>query len=235
MGYKRSHHFLVYVFSPRLLRAYWLSAPSMGLPLQLHGQYRASLDQLQLEQLYICNPTRLSQLVQRWYAATQRTMPILFALEGPALVQQILALPTAHPTPALFPTTAVHLHTAYTYLYSLDNKHYFYYCSLPQPLLFQYHLLALRANLPLITITPSGSALLGAYRGIFGTAYRAAHLATALAARNNTLDQLFSRDDIARLVTVPSLLTVLPTDMLSLLIACGICIDESNNEAYSVY
>jgi hypothetical protein len=223
MRLTKPRNLFTYVFTPHTITGCWLSSSSTTAPLQLHSLYRTTITQLELEHLLVFNPTRIAALISSWYQATDHQMPIVCALSGPLVDEQIIPLPTAHPTSNQLPITHTpHLQWRYTYLYSYDVAHYFYICGITTPLLFQYQLLGITAQLPLQSITSCGIALLRAYRLLFGTAFRPAQLAIAFMQRKHHIEQLFSRDDLARLLHIPSSISIIPSDVIPLITCCGL-------------
>ncbi len=226
MRFIRSRNIFAYTFTPRTITGCWLSSSPATFSFKVESYHTQTIDHLELEHGYIFNPTRLIPLLTSWYTATKKSMPIACALVGPSIQEKIIPLPTAHPTPDQLPIIhAPHLQWEYTYLYSYDAAHYFYLCCLKKTLLFQYQLLGIRAQLPLHTITTQGIALLTAYRFIFGAAFRPAQLAMSLT-KCNRLEQLFSRDDLDRLCTITSPLSITTVDTIPLLVSCGLFANE---------
>lgn len=205
----------------------WISSSPLQTQFKIHTYHTKLFDHLELEHLYIFNPTKLTNLFASWYHATKKSIPVACALIGPSIDEQIIAVATAHPTPDQLPLqAAAHIEWQYTYLYSYDMAHYFYLCSMTKPLLFQYQLMSIRAQIPLQTITTQTVALLNAYRAIFGAAFRPAQLAVALATCDTTIEQLFSRDDLGRLCALDSSIPLTEADSIPLLASCGLFASE---------
>lgn len=225
MRLTRSRNIFACIFTPRTITGCWLSLSSTSTPFKVHTYHSKVIDHLELEYLYVFNPTRIGPMLARWYHATKQTMPVICALVGPSIQEHIMPLTAINPTHDQLPINhAPHLHWEYTYLYSYDNAHYFYFCGITKPLLFQYQLLGITSQLPIHSITTQGLALLMAYRFIFRTAFRPAQLAIALAQCNTSIEQLFSRDDLGRLCTLPSSMN--NADIIPLLAACGLFAGE---------
>ena len=227
MRFIRSRNLFAYTFTPRTITGCWLSSSPGTTSFKVHSYHKKTIDHLELEHLYIFNPTRIAPLLTSWYHATKQTMPIACALVGPSVQEQIIPLTTAHPTPDQLPIIiAPHLQWEYTYLYSYDMAHYFYLCGITKPLLFQYQLLGITTQLPFTTITTQGLALLTAYRFIFGTAFRPAQLAMALTKCDTSIEQLFSRDDLERLCILSPHIDATERDAIPLLTSCGLFANE---------
>jgi hypothetical protein len=227
MRQPQNHNVFAYIFTPRIITGCWLSLHRENNRIQLRSYHKKIIDHLELEHLYIFNPTRIGSLIASWYHATKQKMPIAYALAGPSIYEKIVPTTTAHPTPNQLPISpALHLQWEHAYLYSYDSAHYFYLCGIQKTLLFQYQLLAIRMQLPLHSITTQGMALLDIYRYLFGSTYRPAQLAMALTKCNNNIEQLFSRDDLARLLMLPAQYNLSPSDIIPLLTACGLFVAE---------
>ncbi len=227
MRFIRSRNLFAYTFTPRTITGCWLSSSPGSTSFKVHSYHKKTIDHLELEHLYIFNPTRIAALITSWYHAAKQTMPIACTLVGPSVQEQIIPLATAHPTDDQLPIIlAPHLQWEYTYLYSYDMAHYFYLCGITKPLLFQYQLLGITTQLPFRTITAQGLALLTAYRFIFGAAFRPAQLATALTKCDTNIEQLFTRDDLERLCILPSPIDYTQTDAIPLLASCGLFAHE---------
>lgn len=223
MWFIRTRNLFAYTFTPRTITGCWLSSSPLQTQFKIHTYTKKLIDHLELEHMYIFNPTKVAPLLARLYQTTKKNMPIACTLEGPSVHEEIISVATAHPTPDQLPIQiAPHLQWQYTYLYSYDMAHYFYVCSLLKPLLFQYQLVGIRAQLPLHTVTTQSIALLQAYRCIFGSAFRPAQLAIALSQCDSNIEQLFSRDDLGRLCTIDASLHITDADTIPLLAACGL-------------
>ncbi len=227
MRHTQTRNIFACIFTPRAITGGWLSAASNDVQIHLKTYHKRTLDNLELEHSYIFNPTRIAPIISSWYAATKRTMPVVCAVLGPSIAEQILPLSQAHPTIDNFPIShGPHTQWDYSYLYSHDNFHYFYMCSIAKPLLFQYQLLSITTQLPIESITTEGMALLSLYAALFGDAFRPSQLATSLSHCKNSIEQLFSQDDLERVLAIPSTFSITESDTLPLLIACGLFVQE---------
>lgn len=231
MRYARNRNIFAYTFTPRTITGCWLSSPPNSTSIHVLAYHRKTIDHLELEHAYIFNPTRIAALTASWYRATKQTMPIGYALVGPAIQEKITPLATAHPTFNQLPIAhSPHMQWEYTYLYSYDQAHYFYLCGIQKTLLFQYQLLSINTQLPLQILTTQSMALLNAYRLLFGTAFRPSQLALALTKCKQNIEQLFSRDDLARLLTFPSQAHPMPRDTIPLLVSCGLFAEQFHEQ-----
>ncbi len=226
----KKHNAFAITFTPRIITGSWLSFSSTSRTIQLRSHHRAQLDNLELERLIIFNPTKISQLLTSWYQTCHQAMPVLCTVSGPSVHEQIIPMVTANPKPEQFPIDhAPNWHWKHSYLYSLDNNHYFYLSGIKKSLLFQYQLLGITASLDLRTITTERTSLLCLYRFLLGSAFTSAKLATDLLQRNNTIEQLFSADDLSRMLSIPSNYTIEKHDVIPLLAACGLLVTEGNS------
>jgi hypothetical protein len=223
MDRQESHEAFSVIFSPRAITGAFITQNQHNGTLRLRSLHHHRFSNLELERLTLFNPTVVGSLITQWYKESSTTAPLFFALHGPALEEHMLLLHTAHPTNAQFPIShAPHMHWKHTYLYSLDHQHCFYLCGIPKPLLFQYQLMAITHELPLSILTTERMALAHCYRAMNGTAYRSAQLAQALQMHNNRIEQLFFKEDLSRLLLVPTDITITDDARLALLTACGL-------------
>lgn len=217
------HDAFTLIFSPTSILGAWLTKRSSSPQFIVQQLYQQKLNHLELEKLTIFNPTQIGSLITSWYKKSGKSMPLLAALYGPALEEHILLLHNAHPNSNQFPIShAPHWHWEYTYLYSVDHRHCFYLCGIKKSLIFQYQLMAILHQLPLAILTTERMALLHCYRFLFGSAFRAAQLATAMISHNNRIENLFSVDDLPRIVHIPSHVKITNQTALPLLAACGL-------------
>ncbi len=218
-----AHEAFSVIFSPRAITGVFLTQNQSNGSLQLKSLHHKRLSNLELERLTLFNPTTIGSLINQWYTANTQTALLSFALHGPTLEEHMLLLHTAHPTTAQFPIShAPEMHWKHTYLYSFDHRHCFYLCGIPKPLLFQYQLMAITHELPLELLTTERMALAHCYRAMNGTAYRPAQLAHAMQMHGNRIERLFFKEDLSRLLFIPSHITVDDDARLALLTACGL-------------
>ena len=211
--------------TPRALFGCLLSSTNQRIT--IHRFNAIPLHHLELEQLVLFNPTRISRFINHWYRIASKKVPLLMSLSGPALIEQLVPLPITHPTIDQFPINhSPDWHWEFVYLYSIDTMHYFYLTGIRRSILFQYQLLALHNQFPLQTLTSNAMALLALYRHKSGSAYRASQLAEHLT-RVRSIERLFAYDDLERIATTPSGITISKEDTLPLLIACGLLMGES--------
>ncbi len=222
----KEHNAFLITINPRTITCSYLSQSNQTHTISLKSYNTLKFDNLELENLIIFNPTTLSRYIANTYQPyAHKNTPVLLALNGPSLYTKILSTPNAHPTLEQFPIShAPHWLWEYSYLYSHNHRHYFYVCGMQRTLLLQYQLLSITTHLPMHTITTEYMALLQIYRYMFGSAFRHSQLGEALLEQNNTIEQLFTADDLHRLLSIPSDQTIQDTDHIPLLTACGLLV-----------
>lgn len=210
-------------FAPHTMSCSWIK---MGPTKRMHlAAYKKTIfNNLELERLSIFNPTSLVRTIRNFITTYKLfDLPVLCSLIGPSVTEQLVAMPTAHPSLAEFPLShAPHWQWHYHYLYPHDHTHFFYLCGMRKTLLLQYQLLAIQAGIDLQLITTERHSLLHLYRARFGSAFRTTHLGNDLMHRNNNIEQLFTRDDLARILNIPPHHSLTPHDTIPLLTACGL-------------
>ncbi len=224
---KEQNAFIVTI-TPRTVTCSHISRKTSSSPLSLQSYHNNTFDNLELENLILFNPTNIARHIHNYYKPIQsKKTPALIALQGPSLYTKIVSVTTAHPQLEHFNLShAPHWLWHYSYLYSKDHRHYFYVCGIKRTLLLQYQLLSISAQIPLCVITTEYMALLHLYRHIFGTAFRHTQLGEALAERNNNVEQLFTKDDLYRVLSIPSSQKIIDKDHIPLLTACGLFVAE---------
>lgn len=215
------HNALAILCSPRVIIGASLSQKPSSPQLQLHALFHKKLDHLELEQLTLFNPTAIGALIASWQ--TQSNAPLLCALHGPGLQEQMIFLHTPHPDKGQLPVShAPHWQWHHTYLYSVDHQHCFYLCGIKKSILFQYQLMAINHNLPLSLLTTERMALLHCYKQLCGTTFRSSQLANDMTTYHNRVERLFFKDDLARILQIPSQITIPDDLILPLLTLCGL-------------
>ncbi len=225
---KNHNQSLIISCTPQYLRLLLLTVNEKQ-KISLSAYSKKKLEQLECEKLILFNPTKVSdyiaQFLQRYNLNNVTTH---IALYGGLLTDRIISLTTANPTETQFPIShEPSWQWEYHYLYPHDNRYYFYFCEIQKPLLLQYELLALQTGLDLCTITTERIGLLHAYRHIFGAAFRSAHLGNDLMNVNNIVENLFTKDDVSRIISVPDDLALDQHDMIPLLSATGLFIGNA--------
>lgn len=222
MRHTNSNTVFALLFSPHSLIGCFISFAQHGKQLTLHRYERAALDHLELEQGTLFNPTRILSKINSWYPQRMHSIPVVCSIAAPTISEQIIPLPDAHPRLDQFPLShGPNISWNYTYLYSQDSYHYFYVTGIPRALLFQYQLLSIVGQLPIQTITTQGMALLSLYKYFAGNSYRSSQLAQRMA-QSKTIEHLFLKDDLERILSMPNTLTLEHKEIIPLLTACGL-------------
>ncbi len=215
-------------FHPQYLCCSWIIPSNKYAKLTLRAYERFPLQNLELEQLTIFNPTHIKKTITSFLQKHHLSNTcIVFGLSGPGLKEKMLTLSKASPTPDDFtlPITK-DLLWDFRYLYPKENgTSIFYVYGIPQHLLFQYQLLAIAAQLNVIKITPIRMALFHAYKFFHGHAYRQGKLALDMTQYNNMIEQTFTQDSLSRLVAIPANIDK-QQELAYVLQACGLFISE---------
>ena len=216
-------------FSPDSVTCSWIQKTDKGVsPLVLRAYKRYPLDNLELEHLTLFNPTTIKKHITSFLAEHNKTDAfIAFSLDGPAIIEQCVALPTSTPHRADFGiANSSSIAWDYRYLYPNDHGQFvFYLYTVPRSLILQYQLLAVVAQCNLITITTTSMALLTTYQHVFGTAFRRSQLAVDMMRHHNNIDALVSADILKRMVQIPTTI-VLQDERSHIAAACGLFFDE---------
>lgn len=150
---------------------------------------------------HLFNPTAL-QLSIRSFVQTYglENAYMLCAIHGSGMQERF----TSHIPP--YPDTQTkHVMRLQQYLYTLDNSEkIFYHVSMPSTLVMQYMLLALHARLNLIALVSHFTAYLALYQRIHASAFRRAQLAQDMQKHHHQLYNMFTHEQIKRLVTAPA-------------------------------
>ncbi len=224
----KQHSAFVITITPRTITYSHLSRPTNEPIIKLQSHDTQIFDTLELEKLIVFNPTIITNQIRNQYrAVADQSIPVLMAVNGPSLFAQIISSSNAHPSldPLNLPRTP-HMQWAHRYLYSQDHRHYFYVCGFPQQILLQFQLVSITAQLPLRLISTEHMALLHLYRYLSGATFRHSELGAALAKRNNNIEQLFSPDDLPRVLSIATSQAAAKENPIPLLTACGLFISE---------
>ncbi len=223
-----NNNIVTITFHPQHLCCSWIIPSGKYAKLTLRAYERFPLQNLELEQLTIFNPTHIKKTITSFLQKHHLSNTcIVFGLTGPGLKEKMVTLSKASPTPDDFtlPITK-DLLWDFRYLYPKQNgTHVFYGYGIPQHLLFQYQLLAIAAQLNVIKITPIRVALFHAYKFFHGHAYRQGKLALDMTQYNNMIEQTFTQDSLSRLVAIPASIDK-QQELAYVLQACGLFISE---------
>lgn len=200
------HKLVSILFSHDALVCCWIEKTDHGAaPLIVRAYQHYPLDNLELENLIIFNPTIIKKYITSFLEQHHLCDAfITFVLHGPAVMEHFVAMPTSTPHRADFPVAgaAKGMLWEYRYLYPNDHGQFiFYVYAVPRSLILQYQLLAIATQCNLITMTTQTAGLLSAYQHIFGSAFRRTQLAVDMTRCNNNIDALISVDAVNRMLT----------------------------------
>lgn len=217
-------------FQPQALTCSIITTSSKRAPFAVRAYQRFPLRNLELERLILFNPTKIKQNIQHFlHVHDAQNAYVSCMLNGPELFEKISSLRTATPTVDDFNLPQTNASTwQHRYLYPSDNgKWIFYIAGIPHKILLQYQLLAIAAELNLLTVTTTRMALLKLYQYQQGTAFRRAQLAIDMLQHHNMPEYLFSPDSLKRLLYTPSSLGIdNAKEAPHLLSACGLFVAE---------
>jgi hypothetical protein len=203
---KKQNNLVAISCTPTGIACAWLCPSSKKSLYELKGYKRVSFDRFELINGYIHNPSVLdNQIISFLTKHALKNAYLVIGLRGASIYENIVHVPTTVTDPAAFVLQKKQQQIwAYHYLYSQDNAQAtFYICSIPQSLLFQYKLLAIRHQLHIVNITTLSAAYLHAYMYGYGVAFRHSQLAYDME-RAHILDNLVSQDIIKRSLVVPA-------------------------------
>lgn len=210
-----AHKFVAIFFTEDALSCYWMEKTDQGAaPLTLRAYKSYPLNNLELEHLILFNPTVIKKHITSFLQEHDLSDAfVAFALQGPAVTEQFIAMPTSTPHRTDFTiSNSAHVLWEYRYLYPNDDGQFvFYVYSVPQSVVLQYKLLAIAMQCNLITMTTQTMALLSAYQHMFGSAFRRSQLAIDMMRCNNNIGEVFTMDALRRMVNI----SILHTDIIS--------------------
>lgn len=202
------NEFVSFIFYPQSLTCAWirLSPKNKRAPLQMCAYTQFPLTELPLENGILYNPTILKKLMTTFLKThKQQNASISFCLSDPTITQHYATLPTANPTKENFAPNVTHAHVwNYHFMYQHDGNSTFYTYAVPRLLILQHQLLAIGAQLDLIRITTTESALFYVYKYIYSTAFRRTQLALDMIKHKNKLERLITPDMIQRVIQLPA-------------------------------
>lgn len=208
----------------------WIQQLERSSALYLKAYHHVPLNNFELEQLIIHNPTALDTHIKQFFSAHPIHKPyVLFGLHGPMCIEKLIPLHTSTPSPnQLLLASSIDWNWDYHYLYPTDQGQYMFYTTgIPKATLFGYQLLALRNKLNLLKISPRTISLYQLYKYIYGSGYRNSQLGVHMQRHNNSLEQFFTPDIIARIVHIPAEHGITAKSALPVLAhACGLFVSE---------
>lgn len=220
------------VINPKHLSCSWITQLPKQKTFVLKVHKTFSLHNLQITPTTLANPHYIATCIKQFLKAYNlHDACVTIALTAPHITQQFVTLPHASPDPQEFnATNSKQALWDYHYLYPTDNnKHVFYTCSISQPLLLQYKLLATQAHINLVTITSQNNALLNVYRYFYGPAFRASQLAVDMIKYDNNIELFFNSEAVKRIISIPPSIHQSSNNTqenLAILTSCGLFISE---------
>jgi hypothetical protein len=222
--------FVSIIATPEQLVCCSLKQSNKRAPFLLTGYQRIPLHKMELAANALFNPTAIAQHIKIFLSDyNHQNAFVSLAITSPHINEQYIVLPHASPTPDQFDLPhKKHVIWDYQYLYpNEEGKFVFYVCSMQRPLLLQYQLLAHNARINLTDITTQHIATLQLYRYFYGPAFRQTQLAVDISKYNNDLSQFFTRDALARILHIPTHITIDPQiEKPFLLPACGLFVTQ---------
>lgn len=192
-------------FTAEMLACAWLRPSIKSLMYELKAYKRVSLNHFEIAEGYIHNPTLLGKHISSFFEKHKlEGVYVSFGIQGAALYETIIHLPTANPDPCdiIVPKKQQHV-WMYRYLYPEDNGHAaFYVCSIAQSLLLQYKLLAFRQHLNLLGITTVSMAYIHAYAHAYGNAFRHSQLGQDMVRHRHQFGSIVPADIMRRRLKV---------------------------------
>jgi len=222
---------IIITFYPHRIDCCWLKHSNNKKPYHLKAYHTEKLENLELEQLIIFNPSHIGSVIKQFLKFNNIKNPFtFFCLNGPTIVEQFVPAESATPDPDQFPL--VHKNNLiwdYTYLYSTDNGQFMFYVSgIKREQLFQYQLLAINNQLNLISVTSDTMALINLYEHTKGSQFRHSQLGIDLLENNHQVNHIISESILDELVSIdPSVCVDIKTEAPSLLSALGLFITRN--------
>ena len=198
------------VFTPRSISISYLKLQKNKIILAAYQ--RTDFLHGELEHTLMCNPTKIQQIVRTFIAQNNAHAPVNIALCGPSIDEKITA------------KKRVIDNAQYTsYLYTQDDKSFYYTTTINPALIMQYQLMAIATQIQLLTITTPFIAQLKLYQTIHGTAFRHTQLAHDLCTHNHRIESIFTDDIITRMIHIlPNVTFALANERCFLLSSLGL-------------
>jgi hypothetical protein len=223
-----AHKFVSVIFTPDLITCCWLEKTEKDKQLVVHAYKNYPLDNFELANLILFNPTVIKEHITSFLSEhnLQDTF-VAFALDGPAVHEEFVTLPTSTPHRTDFTIlNSANVLWEYRYVYPNDDGQFvFYVYSVPRFVVLQYELLAVVAQCNLITMTTQTMALLSAYQHMFGSAFRRSQLAIDMMECNNNIGDIITADAVKRMVNM-SAIQAFNDDYLKCAAAAGLFCSE---------
>jgi hypothetical protein len=221
---KLSDEQVTFCIRPDKVVCCWVQRSGKRALLQVKAYKSFKIDAMAVTPYTIASPTALERCMKQFLIAHNlHDARINIVLDVPHVEQNIVTVPHATPSPATLRIPGKkQIVWDYYYMYPTEsNKHAFYTCAIDQALLLQYKLMAVRMQAYVNIITTQYTALLAAYRHMYGAAFRASQLAVDMHKHGNQVERLFTPEMARRIVTLPAE-SDLQTDGIDILSACGL-------------
>lgn len=226
-GFPQNNNQLVTItFQPQVMTCSLITLSKQSAPLALHAYKKFTFQELELESLIVFNATKIKQHINDFLdSCNAHTAFVACSLRGPILFERFVSTTKVDASMEDFEIPErSHMLWDYRFAYPADNGLWvFYLMGMPRTLLLQYQLLAINAQLNLLTITSERMALLKLYEYQHGNAFRRSQLAIDMLRHHNMVEYLFDGDALSRMLYIPSNLAHHRIDDAQhLLSACGL-------------
>lgn len=222
------NEFVSISFSQNVIVCSWLQKTKNGTaPLVLRAYKRYSLNNLELHDFVIFNPTVIATYITSFLNEHNlRDAFVTFCVDC-SDAENFVKIPISTPRRADFGISeAPGIQWEYRYLYPHhDDQYVFYVYSVPRSLILQYELLAIKLQINLIAVTTQTVGLIDAYKNIFGKAFRKSQLAVDMIRNDNSVENLISVDSLRRMVSINNDIDVYK-EKIFIAAACGYIVER---------
>jgi len=218
------NHLITFSFSSHALICVWLEKTKKIPCMQLNAYEKYDLHSNEIIEGIVYNPTHIQNIITNFlHKYHKKNAFINFILAPEFLTEHFVPMPTSTPKKSDFTLRSTNFFLeGYRYLYQNDEGQYIFYTySLSRALLLQYQLLAIHAQLNLLSITTKTIALFGTYKTIFGAAFRASQFSLDMMQHNNNLEKYFTKDIMQRIISFQANI-ITAADSINLAPACGL-------------
>ena len=186
--------------TPQNLTCSWI-ARSKGkkATARLKAYTRIPIKQFEFSQAVLFNPTRIKHHITAFIQEQQgANIPVALSVSGPKVFEKIIHLNTASPTAQEFGLPELQtLNWDATYLCPSQRSGFdFFVCGIKPEHLFSYQLLALSADINLVTIATEQLAYLQLYKHLRGDTFRQSTLSMDLLAQRYNPHSLCNADTV---------------------------------------
>ena len=218
------NHLITFSFSSHALVCVWLEKTKKIPCMKLNAYEKHDLLNNEIIEGVLYNPTHILNIINNFLHKYHKNNAFVnFTLAPECLTEYFVPMPISTPKKSDF-----NMHNAnfflegYRYLYQDDEGQYIFYTySLSRALLLQYQLLAIHAQLNMLSVIPKTIALIGTYKTIFGAAFRASQFSLDMMQHNNNLETYITKDILQRIISL-SPHNIMPAECINLAPACGL-------------